>query len=143
MLVNDPEIQNRLRYVNFTDDDRRRIQTMADLVVRNVVELSKDFFDSLKPFHEARGLVGDPAVLDEALRLKQEHLRAMVKGDYGVPYAEQRLKLGRLYAKAGLETRVFLGAFHHLMRAIGFKVMQQGLADRFETFMSFKKIAFF
>src|SRR5205807_3572146 len=51
-----------------------------------------------------------------------------------------------LYAKAGLDARVFLGAFHQLLKHIGSSVMKQ--VDRaplegFESFMSLKKVAFF
>src|SRR5205807_3871483 len=51
-----------------------------------------------------------------------------------------------LYAKAGLDARVFLGAFHQLLKHIGSSVMKQvdrKPLDGFENFMSLKKIAFF
>jgi rsbT co-antagonist protein RsbR len=63
-----------------------------------------------------------------------------------VRYVEQRLELGLLYAKAGLEQRVFLGAFHHLMRNVGVDIMQKferTPREGFDRFMSIKKVAFF
>ena len=70
----------------------------------------------------------------------------MVQGEYGMKYVEQRIELGTLYAKAGLDARVFLGAFHQLLKHIGSAVMKQvdrKPLDGFENFMSLKKIAFF
>ncbi|MEO5970727.1 MAG: STAS domain-containing protein, partial [Bdellovibrionia bacterium] len=78
--------------------------------------------------------------------LKREHLLAMVEGDYGVEYVEQRLILGRFYSKYNLDIQVFLGAFHHLMKSIGGTVMDEFKGTKqeaFEHFMSLKKIAFF
>jgi rsbT co-antagonist protein RsbR len=78
--------------------------------------------------------------------MKITHLKAIAKGEYGASYVEERLTLGVLYARAGLDSRVFLGAFHHLMRTIGFAVMEKYKKDPtegFENFMSLKKVSFF
>jgi rsbT co-antagonist protein RsbR len=73
-------------------------------------------------------------------------LIAMTTGEYGSSYAEQRARLGVLYASAGLDVCVFLGAFHHLMRTIGAEVMKRFAKNPqagFEAFMSLMKVAFF
>jgi rsbT co-antagonist protein RsbR len=51
-----------------------------------------------------------------------------------------------LYAAAGLDTRVFLGAFHDLLQHVGTQIMTDAKSsplDAFEAFMSLKKVAFF
>jgi rsbT co-antagonist protein RsbR len=95
---------------------------------------------------EARTLTSNDKMMQEARRLKQNHLQAMGRGTYGLDYVEERLDLGLLYAKGGLDPRIFMGAFHHLMRSIGFMIMEAAKgreAEAFERFMSFKKVAFF
>jgi rsbT co-antagonist protein RsbR len=70
----------------------------------------------------------------------------MVQGEYGTAYAEQRVRLGVLYAGVGLEVRVFLGAFQHLMWTVGAEIMKRFSKTPqtgFEIFMSLKKVAFF
>jgi rsbT co-antagonist protein RsbR len=69
----------------------------------------------------------------------------MVQGDYGSAYAEQRVRLGVLYAGVGIDVCVFLGAFHHLMRAVGVEIMRLFAETQvgFDVFMSLKKVAFF
>jgi rsbT co-antagonist protein RsbR len=104
------------------------------------------FFSHLGKLEEARPLLGSRALLERARQLKREHLVAMVQGEYGPEYVVQRLELGSLYAKAGLDARVFLGAFHQLLKHVGDSVMRQfegSPSDGFENFMSLKKIAFF
>jgi len=59
---------------------------------------------------------------------------------------EERLALGGLYARAGLEARVFMGAFHHLMRTIGFRVMEKYKKDPLEgveNLMALQKVGYF
>jgi rsbT co-antagonist protein RsbR len=58
---------------------------------------------------------------------------------------EQRVRLGMLYSRAGLDVRVFLGAFHLLMRAFGAEIMKHFAKEPtkgFDTFISLKKIGF-
>jgi rsbT co-antagonist protein RsbR len=146
MRLTEADIERRLRYVSFVAADGARVQSLADLVNRHLDTFTSAFFDHLASFDEASGVTKNAGVLDRARHLKQAHLRAMVAGTYGTAYVEERTKLALLYARAGLDTRLFLGAFHHLMRTIGFQIMRESSSDMmsgFERFMSLKKIAFF
>jgi rsbT co-antagonist protein RsbR len=115
-------------------------------VLENLDELAGTFFAYLGGLEEGRVLLADQELLERARQLKVEHLSAMVRGEYGLEYVEQRVKLGLLYSRAGLEVRVFLGAFHHLLKNIGTTIMRasaQNPMAGFESFMSLKKVAFF
>jgi rsbT co-antagonist protein RsbR len=144
--LNGPGIERRLKCVGFSAADRSRVLAIQALIVPQAQRLAATFFEFLGGQEEAKALMADAVRLQSARRMKESHLVAMVGGDYGVAYAEERVKLARLYSEAGLETRAFLGAFHHLMREIGLTVMKhfEGKpAEGFDHFMSLKKIAFF
>ncbi len=145
LQLNTHDIERRKAFVDFRPDDLSRIAAIKDLVVDNADRYGVTFFDHLAGIEEAAGLTRNRNLLEQAKRLKHEHLIAMVQGDYGREYMEQRVRLGVLYSRAGLDVRVFLGAFHVLMRAVGVDVMKQfaaAPADGFETFISLKKIGF-
>src|SRR5262249_11438489 len=133
----------RLELVGFGPDDRVRVAALAPLVAPHIDEFVQAFFDHLSNFHEARALLDDAPLLDSARRLKKEHLSAMVWGVYGLPYAEERLRLGMLYAQVALDPCVFIGAFHTMTSRIGSQLVAEGDLDAFERYVSFKKIAFF
>jgi rsbT co-antagonist protein RsbR len=146
MGIAQSDIERRLMFVGFTAEDAQRVRTLADVVVPEIDALTSTFFDHLQSLPEARALMQNHDALESARAMKREHIRAMVTGEYGATYVEQRLRLGMLYAKIGLGTHVFLGGFHHLMGAIGTRVMEQRKGherEAFEQFMSLKKIAFF
>lgn len=146
MGLNHGTIERRKKVVGLEPGDVARIAAIRDLVLRQLDEYTAAFFEHLASLDEARQLLENRALLEKAKRLKAEHLRALVSGEYGARYVEQRLELGLLYAVAGLDTRLFLGAFHQLLRLIGSDVMRHsGHAppEAFEAFMSLKKIAFF
>jgi rsbT co-antagonist protein RsbR len=147
MGIDDAAIERRKKIVGLTPDDYKRIADAKEIIVPNVDRYTATFFDHLGGLEEARQLLATPAVLTRAKRLKREHLVELASGKYGAPYVEQRLELGLLYAKAGLDQRVFLGAFYQLTKAIGADIMkgaQSGSCDQqFETFISLQKVAFF
>ncbi len=144
--ISEREIDQRKRYVDLGPDDVRRIAVIKDFVVQNVDAFCDAFFSFLHPFEEARALFREPNIEQEARRRKRAHLVAMVSGDYGRPYVEERLALGLIYSQVNLDPRVFMGAFHHLMRTIGIAIMGQAgniPQEAFLNFMALKKVGFF
>lgn len=144
MGISDHDIQRRRQIVDIREPDIQRLTVIRDFVVEHVEEYTSVFFEYLSTLEEARPLLTNRALLDRARRLKNQHLISMVQSDYGRDYVAQRLELGLLYSKAGLDLRVFLGAFHHVFRTIGSAIMNQpgSASDGFENFMSLKKFAF-
>lgn len=140
------DIERRLEFVNLGSEDRARIAEIKADVLDHLDGHVAAFFDHLTKFEEARGLTGRPELMEEARRLKREHLVAMVAGDYGREYIDQRFRLGQLYSRAALEVSIFMGAFHDLMTSIGRRIMGHYPTDAmagFEHFTSLKKVAFF
>jgi rsbT co-antagonist protein RsbR len=145
LQLNAQGIERRRAFVDLKPEDLKRIATIKDLVVRNADQYAAAFFAHLAEIDEAVGLMRNRSLLEEAKRLKHEHLIALVQGDYGREYMEQRVRLGMLYSRAGLDVRVFLGAFHVMMREIGTAVMKSSAKSPgkgFEAFMSLKKVGF-
>jgi len=140
------DVIRRQKFVGFDDQDIVRIMAIKSVVVQNADRLTAGFFEYLSHIDEAAPLFKNRQVLEEAKRLKHDHLIAMVQGEYGPAYAEQRVELGVIYSRTGLDVRVFLGAFHQLLRQIGSEIMKRFAKTPqagFEAFMSLKKIAFF
>ena len=140
------DIEQRKKFVGLRRDDLPRIAAAAPLVTARAGEYVAAFFDFLSEFDESATLFDRPALADEAKRLKREHLTAMLQGEYGRDYVDQRLRLAKLYSEAKLDTRVFLGAYHHLMSLIGLDVVAYFANEpikAFQIFVSLKKIAFF
>jgi rsbT co-antagonist protein RsbR len=146
MALTDDNIQDRKRVVGLEAEDLERIGRISELILRDAKAYSACFFDYLATLPQARPLLESRALVERARQLKYEHIVAMARGEYGEAYVQQRVELGALYGRAGLEPRVFLGAFHHLLHSMGGGVMKQferTPVEGFEHFMSLEKIAFF
>jgi rsbT co-antagonist protein RsbR len=146
MGLNEGAIERRKKIVGLEPADLERIASIKDVVESHVEEFAGEFFKHLTALEEARPLLTNRASLERARELKKKHLLAMVAGDYGAKYVEERIDMGCLYATAGLDTRVFLAAFHQVLKSVGAAVIkrfERAPLDGFESFMSLKKVAFF
>ena len=144
--VIDYDIDRRRRFIDLKSEDIERIRALKDIVVRDADEHAAAFFNYLSQFEEAGSLFRNSTTLQEAKRLKHDHLLAMVGGEYGQDYVEQRVKLGWLYSGVGIDVRLFLGAFHRLMQSIGDKIAAKFAKDSHAStqhFASLNKIGFF
>jgi rsbT co-antagonist protein RsbR len=146
LVLTERDIERRKAFISLEAADIERILSVRELVERNVDRYVAVFFRSLERLNEAAPLFARPAILADIKARKREHLVASVAGEYGVSYAEQRIALGMLYSQVELDARVFLGAFHQLMAAIGADILASFAGDpaaAFEKFISLKKISFF
>lgn len=146
LQVSDEDIERRKRFVGLQPADEARITSVGAIVVDRADELCTLFIEFLKGLGESTNLFQRGPLLEEIRRLKRDHLVALVGGKYDRYYVDQRLRLGFLYGKIGLDARVFLGAFHHLIHAVGNAIMASCGDDpqtAFESFMSIEKVFFF
>jgi rsbT co-antagonist protein RsbR len=146
MGLTEQSVERRRRVVGLEARDLERITAIKDMVVAGLERYAAAFFDYLSALDEGRSVLAQRTVAGRARQLKRDHLLAMVQGEYGMTYVAQRLELALLYSKAGLDLRVFLAAFHHLLKTIGLDIMkhfEHAPLEGFETFLSLKKVAFF
>jgi rsbT co-antagonist protein RsbR len=145
LKVGEFDIESRKRFVDLRPEDLVRIAVLKDLVTPHVDEHAAAFFDHLSHLEEAAPLFQRRALLDQARQLKREHIIAMVSGDYGKTYIEQRLQLASLYSRVPLDSRVVLGGFNALVTSLGAAVsrhFERDAEDGFRHFASLTKIAF-
>jgi len=146
MGLSEAAVERRRKIAGLTPQDLERIASIRDTVVARADEFTKVFFDYLGSLDEGRTVLANRAVSERARQLKKDHLVAMVQSDYGLSYVTQRLELALLYSKVGLDLRVFLAAFHYLLKSLGVAVMkqyEQSPLEGFETFTLLNKVAFF
>lgn len=136
------EIERRKQYVGLRPDDLSRLAEIRDLITKNVDALVDAFFSHLAPLPEAKVLMSYEELTRQARELKRAHVLEMVSGKYDLAYAEQRIRLGLLYGRVGLETKVFVGAFQHMLSRAGEIINAAFPKDGFARYESLQKIAF-
>jgi rsbT co-antagonist protein RsbR len=125
----DRDIQRFARLVGLSPEDTARLAVVQHVILADVDRLAAGFFDTLRRLDSTASLFKNADALAEATRLKREHLTAMFSGEIGPEYAEQCVRLGTFYSKAGFDVAVFLGALRELTQSIGAEITRASTAD--------------
>jgi rsbT co-antagonist protein RsbR len=140
------ELAMRKRFLEFDDDDVRRLEGMYDLTQEYVDSVIEAFYDHLLSFQETAAFFRDPRVLEYVKGRQKQYFIRLTQGDYEQEYVEDRLKLGSIHEQIGLPVRSFLGMYAFYLRQIAARLLDE-YADRpeqaFEAFHSLTKLLFF
>jgi rsbT co-antagonist protein RsbR len=143
--ITEADVERRKRFVGLDAADQQRLAAIRDLITTHADELTDVFFRHLANLSEAKVLLGYRELTNQARTLKRAHLIEMVSGKFDLQYAEQRIRLGLLYGRVGLETKVFVGAFQDVIARAGELIMKDAADpnEGFQRFLSLQKVAFF
>lgn len=121
------DLGHRLAFLEWTDDDARNVQGLADIFARSLDEFVERFYDHLFRFPETSKFLQDPERV-EALKAKQRrHFSELLQGRWDAQGIQRRHQVGQTHADVGLEPYLFLGAyqqyvshcFHQLAQTLG------------------------
>jgi rsbT co-antagonist protein RsbR len=140
--ITDVEMQRRAQFVALGPDDLARLAAIRPVIEKHVDALTETFFAHLTKIPEAKVLLGYSELLRQAKEMKRSHLLEMTAGSYGLAYAQNRIRLALLYGRVGLETKVFVGAFQHMLGHAGELIMQDSPTEGFQRYLSLQKVAF-
>lgn len=143
--ITEADLERRKLFVGLGPEDYRNLAAVKDLIVQHADELTDVFFGHLSTLSEAKVLLGYRELASQARAMKRSHLIDMVSGTHDLGYAAQRIRLGLLYGRVGLETKVVFGAFQHMIAHAGGIILRAAPdpAEGLRRFLSLQKVAFF
>lgn len=98
------------RYVGWTDDDARRVNSVAALLEGSVVALIDDFYEEIGRHPEARKVItGGDAQIARLKQTLRAWLRDLLAGRYDRDYVKRRWMVGLRHVEIGL-SQVFTNA---------------------------------
>lgn len=145
MQITDEEIARRKEWLEFTDADVQRIATISEFTQRIQDEVINELYDHFLAFEETRQFFKDPQLLARVKALQKEYFIRLTQGNYDREYVENRLKIGEVHARIGLETKWYLGAYNFHMRAVMSRLFQEYKEDpekALQIFLSLSKVKF-
>jgi len=115
--------QELQQYVGWTDEDARRVQSVADALEPSLVPLIDDFYAEIDRHPEARRVITGGAAQVERLKgTLRGWLRDLLRGPYDRDYVARRWRVGWRHVEIGLDqvfTNVALSRLRRgLMRAL-------------------------
>ena len=126
MQITAAELQTRLAFLSFGEQDGRNLVEIRAVISSCVDELIGEFYVHLLQFEELRGILSDPKLVERLKGSQRQYLLSLGQLGDDVEYAESRLRIGLTHERVGLKQKWYLGAYHKL-----FELILQRLAVRY------------
>ena len=105
------ELEERLAFLAVTETDRSLLADLAPLLDRHAERFVSAFYRHLLSFDGTRQLLSDPAVKDRLLAKQREYLLSLARPTLDERYVEERVRIGEVHERVGLDPRWYLGAY--------------------------------
>ncbi len=99
-----------LRYVDFTDDDARRVAAFGVIAEPHFERISRAFYEKIREHEEAHAVFTGEAQIERLQRSLVAWMKRVCSGPYDVAYFEQTAKIGRVHVRVGLPQRYMFSA---------------------------------
>jgi signal transduction histidine kinase len=125
--------QELQQYVGWTEDDARRVQSVAQLVDPYLPPLIDDFYDEIDRHEDTRKVItGGAAQINRLKGTLLDWIRELVRGPYDEAYVERRWKVGWRHVEIGLDQVYTNVALARLRRGLLRVLEEHWTSDRDE-----------
>ena len=140
------ELAMRKRFLEFDDDDVRRLEGMYDLTLEHVDAVIEAFYEHLLSFPETAAFFRDPRCSSTSRAGRRSTSSGSRRATTRQEYVDDRLRLASIHEKIGLPVRSFLGMYALYFREIAALLLDEHAGDpkrAFDAFHSLTKLLFF
>ena len=105
------ELEERLAFLGLTEADRHLLAGLRPTLEAHADRLVTAFYRHLLGFDATRRLLVDPAVTERLLGKQREYLLSLATAEIDERFVEERVRIGQVHERIGLEPRWYLGAY--------------------------------
>lgn len=130
------EWERRKEFAGFTDEDARLLSAIRGKAEEHVDLVIDDLYSQFFVFDETKSFFSDAATTSRVRALQREYFLSLMTGEYGEDYLENRLLIGRVHQRIGLEPRWYIGAYSYYVQAMLPKFLEENGTNHDETVAS-------
>lgn len=105
------DLEERLAFLGWNDADLRTLVALEPLLERHADRFVAAFYRHLLSFEGTRELLRSPEVKERLLSKQREYLLSLGSTPIDEAYCDERVRIGRVHDRIGLEPRWYLGAY--------------------------------
>ena len=118
LALDEHEIAARKRFLELGEHDLALLREVHALTSADGASFSAAFYDHLFEFGELRALLKDEATATRLRHAQSAYFRSLTAGDYGADYVRDRLRVGVVHERIGLEPKWYIGAYRKYLAEI-------------------------
>jgi diguanylate cyclase (GGDEF)-like protein/PAS domain S-box-containing protein len=105
------EVAERMAFLDVRADDIAQLRELHGLLVDDSDTFSEDFYEHILGFPALRAMVKDDATVQRLKHSQAAYFRSLTAGDYDGEYIRDRLRVGLVHQRIGLEPKWYIGAY--------------------------------
>jgi rsbT co-antagonist protein RsbR len=145
MGISADEVERRKRYLEFDHVDEDRLTAVNDLAQSYAEPVIEAFYEHLLSFLDTKAFFSNPATLERVKRLQVQYFLRLTQGSYDSGYVEERLKIGAVHERIGLDVKFYLGSYNFYLREVAtrlFNAFTDDPARAIDIYLSLMKLVF-
>lgn len=114
MRITDLEIEHRKALFNFGFEDVKLLQAVRPVIEERIDELVARFYEAQTSEPDIALLIGDADTLARLRSAQRKYVLGLFSGAYNLEYVNNRLRIGLVHKRIGVEPKLYLAAVHTL-----------------------------
>ncbi len=128
MRITEMEIGARKRLLEFDDQDVAALLRCRDHIERRLDDIVETFYGIQTSNPDIASLIGDSDTLERLETAQRRYIMDLFSGAYDLEYTNNRLRIGLVHKRIGVEPKFYLSAVYLLHR-----LLVQNLNDTMES----------
>lgn len=128
MQFSDVEISRRMELLGLTQSCLVVLSTHYDLIEESISDIVDEFYEKQTEIEEIALLIGDSDTLVRLRSAQRDYILDLFSGNYDAEYVNNRLRIGMVHKRIGVEPKLYLSAVSSLKDLI-IKVLKSGIKD--------------
>ena len=129
MRISEIDITRRKELIGFTDQDIKNLVTTKALIEDKINDIVDEFYGIQTSIDEISLLIGDADTLERLQAAQKQYVLDLFNGFYDMEYVNNRLRIGMVHKRIGVEPRLYLSAVATLKYLI-IKVIENNITDQ-------------
>jgi len=114
MQMSDSEINLRKELLNFTEDDIKALTDSKSYILDSIDTIVETFYQNQTQIDEIILLIGDADTLSRLNKALRTYINELFSGYYDNEYVNNRLRIGMVHKRIGVEPKLYLSAIRTL-----------------------------
>ncbi|MBS0346669.1 MAG: GGDEF domain-containing protein [Proteobacteria bacterium] len=115
LRITEFEIEHRKNLLNFGPHDVQRLVACKPLIEAQLDDLVACFYRTQTSEPEIALLIGDADTLTRLRSAQRRYILDLFSGNYGLEYVNNRLRIGMVHKRIGVEPKLYLAGVHTLL----------------------------
>lgn len=110
MHISDVEISHRIELFGLCREELNQLASYKAVIENNVDQIVNDFYEIQTEIDEISLLIGDADTLSRLQLAQRKYVIDLFSGEYGSEYVNNRLRIGMVHKRIGVDPKLYLSA---------------------------------